>query len=154
MSGSANSAAVLELGQETGDRFAISINSEVRAGRRIPIPKPILAAGIPIEALEDESGKSIAFSRASESLDLPKQTVLPLEHALGAWLEYRGPGLFRLVTERRPETQTNGEVTTEQGVKVTFDPGDWDVLQRGSTHATLPEFELALRAARLVSETG
>ena len=154
MSGSANSAAVLELGQETGDRFAISINSEVRAGRRIPIPKPILAAGIPIEALEDESGKSIAFSRASESLDLPKQTVLPLEHALGAWLEYRGPGLFRLVTEKKPETQTNGEVTTEQGVKVAFDPGDWDVLQRGSTQATLPEFELALRAARLATHAG
>src|SRR5262249_34532031 len=70
------------------------------------------------------------------------------------WLEFQAPGRFRLIVEPTP-TPPETERKTEQGVIIGLDPQDEGLLHRPPDHpATLPEFDLALRAARLRSHAG
>jgi SNF2 family DNA or RNA helicase len=74
--------------------------------------------------------------------------------ATAAWLEYQAPGRFRLVVEAKPPIAVDGTLTTDQGVEFQFTPLDEDLLHVGNRHASLPEFDLALRAARLATHAG
>ena len=140
---------------EPGDRFAIPLSSEVRSSGQLPIPESIQANGLVIEVVEDQNGQPLKAQLGAEEncLTLDETTRPLLERSAAAWLEYRGPGRFRLVVEETPTGPANGEMTTEQGVRIAFDPEDW-VIVRGLAPATLPEFDLALRAARLATHAG
>src|SRR5262249_41663801 len=76
-----------------------------------------------------------------------------LEQAGALWLEYRAPGRFRLLTE--PASTDGKTLTTEQGLPITSDPTDWQlVLARGRRPARQEEVELGLRASRLATHAG
>ncbi len=75
--------------------------------------------------------------------------------AAALWLEYRSPGRFRLIVEPGAAPAVAGEVVTEQGVPIDFDPGDWPVIQTASAAtAGLEQFDLAIEAARLATHAG
>ena len=65
------------------------------------------------------------------------------------------PGRFRLVVEPGGPPAVAGEVVTEQGVPIDFDPGDWPVIQTASAATgSLEQFDLAIEAARLATHAG
>src|SRR5438128_2920679 len=152
----ASSILSAETRLEPGDRFAIPLSSEVRSSGRVPIPESIRASGLVIDEVEDHNALMLKSSiNAAEICLTEDETARPiLEQSAAAWLEYRGPGRFRLVVEETAAGPSNGEVTTEQGVRVAFDPQDWAIVRGGLQPANLPEFDLALRAARLATHAG
>ncbi|HEV3445197.1 MAG TPA: SNF2-related protein [Gemmataceae bacterium] len=145
-----------EIMLEPGDRFAISLSPEVSATGQVPIPEGIQATGLVIESVEDEQGRPLGATvdAGRRRLILDEAARSTLEAGAAAWLEYRGPGRFRLAVERTPAGAANGTLTTEQGVQVTFDPQDLVIVRGGSHAATLSELELSLRAARLATHAG
>jgi SNF2 family DNA or RNA helicase len=143
--------ATVDTSLEPGDRFEVAV-----AGLdRLTLPETLTAA--PFQALEDESGRPLT---ASVDPAAPYLYVADLEKLLpprrgAVWLEYRAPGCFRLLVEPPPAATEDGELTTEQGIRLALDPGDWDVIRGGVRgRAGLPEFQLALRAARLATHAG
>jgi superfamily II DNA or RNA helicase len=143
--------AAVDTSLEPGDRFEVAV-----AGLdRLTLPETL--TGAPFQALEDESGRPLT---ASVDPAAPYLYVTDLDKLLpprrgAVWLEYRAPGRFRLLVEPPPAATEDGELTTEQGIRLALDPGDWDVIRGGVRgRAGLPEFQLALRAARLATHAG
>ncbi len=59
------------------------------------------------------------------------------------WLEYQSPGRFRLVIDPG-SAAADGGLTSEQGIRVTLDPNDAEVIRGGAGwRADLKEFDLA-----------
>lgn len=139
-------------GLEPGDRFELP---GFDPGGRLPLPRVLGADGFAIDRLADPAGRPLetTFDATHRALVVPHLGRLVPDARVTLWLEYLEPGRFRLVVEPGP-TATNGEVITEQGVRVVFDPQDWSVLRGGQSPAGLKEFDLALKAARLATHAG
>jgi SNF2 family DNA or RNA helicase len=134
---------------EPGDRF----EAVLLDGARLLVPGA-LTADVPIETIEDESGRPLTFTPApaGQGLAIPALEKAPPSVA-AFWLEYQAPGKFRLLMEEG--LSAAGQVMTEQGLPVSLDPEDRLVISDRQPHlAGEPEFELALRAARLATHAG
>ena len=143
-----------DIGPEVGDRFELAVDA---AAGRMRVPETLSAAGQTIEQVEDGNGQSLesSYDPAEGTLAVPGLDRLLAPPWDAVWLEYLGPGRFRLVVDRAASRQADGELTTERGVRITLDPDDWTTLHTGALRTvTLPEFELALRAARLATHAG
>ena len=72
------------------------------------------------------------------------------------WLEYQGSGALPAGRRTGPAGASNGaELTTEQGIRLAFDPSDAALVRAGAAGAVdLKTFDLALRAARLATHAG
>jgi SNF2 family DNA or RNA helicase len=145
-----------ETALEPGDRFEIAVPPDVRATGRLPLPEALRDSGLPIQVVEDEHGRPLpaAWDPADDCLVVPDWLQSLSDRWAALWLEYQGPGRFRLVAEDGPPP-ANGELTTEQGVRVALAPEDWDLVRGGGRQTTtVAELELALRAARLATHAG
>lgn len=111
--------------------------------------------GFAIERLEDPEGRPLEMALEPNAHEL----IVPgLDRWLGVpgslWLQYCSPGCFRLAIDALPGAQTDGTLTTEQGISIVLDPQDGAVLREGAGVAGLREFELASRAAQLATHAG
>jgi SNF2 family DNA or RNA helicase len=140
------------LDLEPGDRFEIV----VEPGGRLLLPDFVRGSRSPVEQLEDPSGRPLSLRRipGNGQLEIPELEHLEVGPADTLWLEYEGPSRFRLVREHEPAALVPAEVKTEQGIEVALAADDVVVLHELTRHATLAEFDLALRAAHLSSHAG
>jgi superfamily II DNA or RNA helicase len=139
---------------EAGDRFEVA---SAGLPDRLSIPPVLGPDGFAIEALEDMAGLPMeaALEAQGQALRVPKLAEIAADPATTLWLEYRSPGRYRLIADRLPAQPANGELVTEQGVPIVFDPNDWSVIRAPSeTPAGVKTFELALDAARLATHAG
>jgi SNF2 family DNA or RNA helicase len=136
---------------EPGDRFELLPTS---AG--LLLPETLVVNSVPIETLEDESGRPLPFTLKPDNdvLLVPESLRAPADSAGAVWLEYQDRGRFRLLLEPAPPAGPQA-VTTEQGIPLHLDAHDWS-LACGPERAPagLPQMDLALRAARLSSHAG
>jgi SNF2 family DNA or RNA helicase len=136
---------------EAGDRFELLFD-----GSEWGLPEVLLVNRVPVETIEDESGRPLDFTLQAEEgrLALPQEVGVRAADAAAIWLEYRERGRFRLLVEAMPPPGAT-ETTTEQGIQLHLDAGDWSLV-RGlqPSAARLAEFDLALRAARLANHAG
>jgi SNF2 family DNA or RNA helicase len=139
---------------EPGDRFeVVSIGST----SRLSLPQVLGPDGFAIERIEDVSGRTLesALDVAGNSLIVSKLAQIVAGPVAALWLEYRQPGLFRLIVDAGTPPPASGEVVTEQGVSIVFEPRDWSVVHEASESlAILETFDLALQAARLATHAG
>ena len=140
-------------GLEPGDRFELP---EFDPGGRLALPRVLGADGFAIDRLDDPAGRPLEaeFDPSHRALIVSDLDRLVADPRAALWLEYREPGRFRLVVEPGPAVAASGEIVTEQGVKVAFDPRDWPVLHGVTRRAGLREFDLALEAAHLATHGG
>lgn len=139
---------------EPGDRF------ETLPGR-LPTERawPALLNGLepPLQSLEDDQGRPLqaSFSADRTSLAVPDLPRLLDPGIQAVWLEYLGPGRFRLSVEKGELVGTTAGSTTDKGVDIAFAPEDWDIVtgKAGSSSATAV-FDLALVAAKLATQAG
>jgi SNF2 family DNA or RNA helicase len=157
MSKRPSSAAELRtLELEPGDRFEVVRGG---SGNQLGLPRVLGPGGIAIERLEDEAGQILesALDPVGRHLVVPQMNRAVPSASAGAscWLEYRGPGTFRLVPDRAQHPSPDGTVTTEQGIPIVLDAHDWTVIGTEPLPQTgLREFELALEAASLATQAG
>ena len=136
---------------EPGDRLEV-----VPGAGGVLLPEILVVNRVPLDTLEDEVGRPLPFTLLPDEgrLVLPEAGQVVGDGAAAVWLEYQERGRFRLVVEPTPPAGP-GEATTEQGIRVHFDPEDGvRVRARERAPASLPAFDLALRAARLASHAG
>jgi SNF2 family DNA or RNA helicase len=136
---------------EPGDRFELTPSA---AG--LLLPEILALDRVPVEVVEDETGRPLACTLQPEEglLRVPPEVRDRLAGAAALWLEYLARGRFRLLPESAPPAGPD-DLSTEQGIRVHLDPGDWSLVRsRGRPAASLPQFDLALRAARLASHAG
>jgi SNF2 family DNA or RNA helicase len=148
-------AGGLETAFEPGDRVELTVTDE--PDRLLVPPTAWPAAGGAIEAIEDANGAPLCatFDPALGCLSLTGLGELIQDRWPSFWLEYRGPGHFRLVVEEVPPPPESEDLTTDQGVPVHPDPDDRLFLLGASrSSARLVEFQLALRAAGLATHGG
>lgn len=143
-----------ETGLEPGDRFEVA---RVGPGDRLRLPKVLGPSGFAIERVEDQGGLPMELTRdpAGHPLVVAQPGRSLPDPPAALWLEYQAPGRFRLVAESGAPLAANGELTTEQGIKIALDAHDGELLRDGmSAPAGLREFDLALRAAQLATHAG
>src|ERR1700735_214374 len=89
---------------EPGDRFEIFLSSD---GRTLGLPESFLDLDLAIEQLFDLHGQPLSFrpDDSLESLALGAPLKLPDKESRTLWLEYQGPGRFRLVLETEPTAE-------------------------------------------------
>lgn len=140
-------------GLEPGDRFEAGISDKLD---RLVLPEDFTAGDGQVESLEDETGQplKVRYDPAGRCLMVPGlKQLLPSPYD-AIWLEYQNPGRWRLLIDK-PSQPFQEEITTDQGVRIAFDPEDGLLLHDGARpSARLAEFELALRAARLATHAG
>ena len=139
---------------EPGDRFEVV---PIGSTSRLSLPQVLGPDGFAIEQIEDVSGRALesAVDLAGTSLIVPKLAEVVAGPVAALWLEYRQPGRFRLIVDAGPRPLAGGEVVTEQGVSIVFEPHDWSVVHEASeSPAGLETFDLALQAARLATHAG
>jgi hypothetical protein len=139
---------------EPGDRFEVI---GLGPADRLELPAAFGADGIEVERVEDAAGKMLGARPEPGGRVLRVPGVEGLAGGPGSvlWLEYQAPGRFRLVHEGPPPPPGDGELVTEQGVRIVPDPQDWSVLHAAAGVAVdLEEFDLALEAARLATHAG
>ena len=137
-----------------GDRFEIVL---VGSTDRLRLPAVLGPDGFAIEQIEDADGHPLdsVFAPAENSLIVPKLAEIASNSAGALWLEYRAPGQFRLIAEPGSPVPSNGELVTDQGVPILFDPHDLSVLQEaGESRSGLESFDLWLQATRLATHAG
>ena len=147
---SSSRTLAFESTPEPGDRFEAAAGSG-----RLVIPESLAGLGLSVDVLEDEQGRPLAVTpeAAGRTLGLPESVRPLLDQSAALWLEYRAPGRFRLLAEPMPPADST--LTTEHGLPVTLNPDDWDLVRGQSRRpATQPEFDLALRGARLATHAG
>ena len=144
----------IETALEPGDR--VEIGADLLEECLIVPPELRLGGQLP-EVLEDPQGKPLAMTvdaSRSEIAVSGLRAILPKTWD-AIWLEFREPGRFRLAVEEGLPHEEAEEFRTEQGVPIVSEPSDWSVVRGGlRDSATLPEVELALRAARLATHGG
>jgi SNF2 family DNA or RNA helicase len=143
-------------GLEPGDRFEVH---PAGSGDRLTLTLPgaLGPGGFALEQLEDPAGTILGLTPTAQGrgLIVPELGRWFLGPDATTWLEYQAPGRFRLLIEPGSAAADGGELTTEQGVRVTLDPNDAAVVRGGAGWATdLEEFDLALRASRLALHAG
>ncbi len=136
---------------EPGNRFELAA-----ADGRLVLPELLGVEPLAPEVVEDPSGQPLAvrWQPENRSLTVADHPSLGLSPDATPWLEFKAPNHFRLIVDpARP--QPAAEATTEQGVRITFDPQDLALLSGPDTGlARLDEFDLASRAARLATHAG
>jgi SNF2 family DNA or RNA helicase len=138
---------------QTGDRFEVRPTSDLR-GLHLPLALQV-PEGHPAWVLEDGEGRHVAGQTDGEILGLPDLPSLLGQAWQGVWLEYLGPDRLRLVVQPTHGGPGNGEVATEQGVRIRLAANDLAELLAGESRpATREGFDLAVRAARLASHAG
>jgi SNF2 family DNA or RNA helicase len=138
---------------EPGDRFEVSL----AGGANRLLPELLRTSGMPLETIEDEQGRPLKLS-----LDLTENrlvgedlTRFDSERPAALWLEYRAPRRFRLLTEEAPQELADSVLITEQGLRFALDPEDRTLISSSTAiPASLAEFEIAQRAARLATHAG
>jgi SNF2 family DNA or RNA helicase len=141
-------------GLEPGDRFEVH---SAGPGDQLRVPALLGPSGFPVERIEDPAGRPLVYSWAPASRVVRVSGLGKLIPAPGAltWLEYQGSGAFRLVVEPGHASADGAELTTEQGIRLAFDPADAELVRAGAGEAVdLKTFDLALRAARLALHAG
>ncbi len=141
-----------EMSLEPGDRF----ETAAAGPDRLTLPEALRLSQVPVTAVEDAHGRRFpAAATEDQVLTVPGLQATFPERCGALWLEYREPGVFGLVIEPAPAV-SDGERTTEQGVRLALDPADWGLVAGGvpHRHANLGEFQLALRATRLATHAG
>lgn len=136
---------------EPGDRFEVTRDG---GSPRLKLPAVFGPSGFAIDRLEDREGRplEVAAPSAPRLLEVPAIGAVPGRAGEVLWLEYQAPGRYRLNVEPGPGWN-EGELTTEQGVRVVFDPEDGSVIAGGSS-SSLGEFDLAQQAAFLATHAG
>lgn len=151
--GSYGAANVLapEVQFEEGDRFEVSFAWEKPDALLIRVPPELGGEGQPVERLEDASSRTLQFANLSSGGVLRVSGIRAAKGEIeSAWLEYRGPGRYRLVLDApRP---VNGAAADAAGIE--FDPNDTNLLHGVRQRASPEQFELGLRAARLAIQPG
>lgn len=145
-------------GLEPGDRFELTPIGGPGSGR-LSLPRVLGPDGFPIEQIEDPAGRplDLALDAWVGSIVVPKLAEGLARSTGPLWLEYRAPGRFRLIVEPGGPQPANGSTTTEQGVPIEFDRGDWPVVQAAGAAPPgleLDQLDLAIRAARLATHAG
>lgn len=136
---------------EPGDRFELVLEAEAD---RLTVPDFLRSQPELLQTIEGPTGEPLSVRVEPEHLLLPERGRLQLGPADTLWLEYRGEQRFRLVVESGPGA-LEGERTTDKGVVIGLDAGDALRLHDPWLHrASLDEFDLALRAARLSTHAG
>jgi len=151
---SAFSPVTLQAGLEPGDRFELAVVGEAD---RLAVPHVVWAAAESIEVVEGPGGNALDVTADASTGCLKVRGLSDLlsDRWPSVWLEYQGPGRFRLIVEGVPAPPEDEQFTTEQGVPVRPDPEDWTFLVEASQGAAnLREFQLALRAAGLATHGG
>jgi len=153
-----------EVGLRIGDRVEVFPAAADAGKQRLHVPEALALfwAEEPQIVIEDAEGRravahydpqtgSIVWQRQ----DMIKDTGPPRR----MWLECVEPRAFRLVYEtpgKRTSAALATETMTEQGVPITFDAGDLELLE-SDTRAqpvSLAKFDLSLRAAELTTHPG
>jgi SNF2 family DNA or RNA helicase len=147
-------AAIVDTVLEPGDRFEITITPATRATGRVSVPETLLAVDAAFGMVGDEKGTPLRarFDDDGKHLDLGDWARSLPDQCVAAWLEYRAPGRFGIVAEPAPVLQPP-LVPTEQNIPVSLAPESWELVHADRS-ASLPEWDLALRAARLASHAG
>jgi SNF2 family DNA or RNA helicase len=143
-----------EISLEPGDRFELA--GQPTEGR-LPLPDYLQANALVVSQLEDAAGHPLAVRKEPGDgvLIVPELTRLRTNPHDTLWLEYREPGRFQLLVEPAPAVPAGTEIKTEQGVTIELDAGDETLIYGPPGHAAaLPEFDLALQAARLRTHAG
>jgi SNF2 family DNA or RNA helicase len=141
---------------ELGDRLELPVTAEARSSGRLVVPDLLTANGIAVASVEDERGQTLraAFDPVASRLELPDWARALPENCPAVWLEYRAPGRFRVLAEPAPPA-VPAELKTEQGLPILLEPESWELVRTHGEHsAKLPEWDLALRAARLATHAG
>jgi SNF2 family DNA or RNA helicase len=139
---------------KAGDRFEIVL---IGSTDRLRLPAVLGPDGFALEQIEDAEGRPVdsVLAPAENSLIVPQLAEIASSSHATFWLEYRAPGRFRLISESGLSVPANGELVTDQGVPIIFDPRDWSVFQEaGESRSGLEAFDLALQAARLATHAG
>jgi SNF2 family DNA or RNA helicase len=147
-------AGGLEAAFELGDRVEVTVTEDPD---RVVAPPIVWAAKHQIDVVEDTNGVLLAVrvDPTTGCLTLPGLGELIQSRWPSLWLEYRGPGRFRLIVEEVPPPPESEDMVTEQGVPIQPDPDDWLFLLGASRFsARLEQFQLALRAAGLATHGG
>jgi SNF2 family DNA or RNA helicase len=142
---------------EPGDRLELHVTATAPVTGHLMVPEVLRDNGVAIAAIEDEHQRPLraSWDPAANSLILPEWSPSVAERCAAAWLEYQGQGRFRLIAEEKPPQAAQEELTTEQGMRVTLAPEDWSLVSgKDGSPASLAEWELALRAARLATHAG
>ena len=158
------SAATLQATLEPGDRVEAGATDQAD---RLSVPPIAWDAEGSVELIEDPAGDPLAVipDRAAGCLTIPGLSELIGDRWPSVWLEYLGPGNFRLVIEELPSLpsgpplSSNGEFaaqfSSEQDIPIHPDPDDRLLLLGASRpDSTLGEFQLGLKAARLATHGG
>lgn len=136
---------------EPGDRLEL-----LPAGpNQFAVSAPLGGLCASVGRVEDESGRviEVRWDAARGVLILGRPLPEPVCQPL--WLEYQDSGRFRLVAEAPSVDGEGRQFTTEQGVQVTLDERDGELLREvGARLVSVPEFQLAARAARLSAHAG
>jgi SNF2 family DNA or RNA helicase len=136
---------------EPGDRFELA-----PAARGLLLPEPLTVNPVPVEVVEDDAGRPVPCTLEPDEglLLVPDAVRAQADGAAAVWLEYQARGRFRLLLEPAPPTGPE-EVTTEQGIRLHLAAEDWALVHSHErAPASLPQLDLALRAARLASHAG
>ena len=121
---------------------------------RLQLIPPVEWRGIldEVRVLESETGRPIAFKREDDTLVIASPGVAGQGPIEGTALEMLAPGRFRLAIERTVQIGLTDSAAT--GWKLELSPSDSGLLLGVRPGASAHEFELGLRAARLVTHGG
>ncbi len=137
---------------EPGDRFEVYPSPD---GRALALPESFLELNQPIHHLLGPNDQYRAFRRADAAGYLELIDPLPPILDGSVWLEYQGPGRFRLVARQEESADSTQETPAEPGVRLTLNPEDQAFLETAPRQrASLPLFALAREAAQLSTNAG
>ncbi len=139
---------------EPGDRFEVAPSPD---GRTLTLPEGFLELDQPVDQLTgpDDQPRTFRLADSLSALERVEPPVPPPAGTASLWLEYRGPGRFRLVAQQDAPPDPAPDVPAERGVQLTLDPEDQAFLRSApQQRASLPLFALAREAARLSTSAG
>jgi superfamily II DNA or RNA helicase len=138
---------------ELGDRFEVSPSPD---GLAVPLPEGLLELDQPIDQLLGPDDRPRAFRLAGAPAALEFAEPLPPPADAGSlWLEYQGPGRFRLVAQPEEHPDPAPDTAAEPGARITLSPDDQEFLRSAPRQrASLALFGLAREAAQLSTNAG
>src|SRR3954470_12067526 len=126
---------------EPGDRFEVYLSSDARL---LDLPASLLDLEESIEQLIGPEGQPLTLRQTGSlsALELASPLSPPPAEGELLWLEYVGPGQFRLVRENA--TSAPAPEPVDSAFQFTLNPQDQAAPRE---HASLPLFALAREAA-------